>query len=116
MQLNEIIKRECCNYMAGNRCIKNNMNKCHVKETKDLGGKACSYFKRCVLPLAIREGHKHVISSYETIDPSLAEDAKIKIRYCSCGNGNTMSKGKKMCDICRKNNRGLKKSSLASFF
>ena len=104
MQLNEFIKRECCNYVAGNRCIRNNMNKCHVqKETKDLGGKACSYFKRYVLPLAVREGYKHVISSYETIDPYLAEDIKIKIRFCTCGN--TMSKGKKMCNICRKNNR-----------
>lgn len=87
--------------MSGNRCIgvdvnfsvfRNDMGVCWIKKSK-----ACTFFARCILPLAVREGYKDTIDSYRVIDSSIKN---VKTRHCKCGS--RLARRARYCEKCRK--------------
>ncbi len=72
-----------------------------------LQNESCYYFNRCVLPIAIQDGDIDVISQYEEIMDKDFKVIQFNQRKCECGE--SLKKGKKFCEKCRKKRRQITK-------
>ncbi len=102
--LSSFVRQECADYV-NSECLGidvfgkrfREQGICWIMEQEP-----CVYFVRCVLPIAKERGYGNVISAYQKIDID-SESKKIKVRNCECGE--SLPKGKQLCEECRKKRR-----------
>jgi hypothetical protein len=104
IKLSAFVRQECADYV-NSECLGidvfgkrfREQGNCWIMEQEP-----CVYFVRCVLPIAKERGYGNVISSYQKIDID-SEAKKNKVRNCECGE--SLPKGKQLCEKCRKKRR-----------
>jgi hypothetical protein len=104
IKLSAFVKQECADYV-NSECLGIDV---FGKKFREQGicfileNKPCVYFVRCVLPIARERGYGDVISRYQEIDID-SKLMKFETRKCECGE--SLPKGKQICEKCRKKRR-----------
>jgi len=102
--LSSFVKAECADYV-NSECLGIDLFGKRFREQGIcfiLENKPCAYFVRCVLPIAKERGYGDVISRYQEIDID-SKLMKFETRKCECGE--SLPKGKQLCEECRKKRR-----------
>jgi hypothetical protein len=108
MSLMQFVTEECANHRSDGSCLgmpvlltKDSKmfpaEKCRVAEKK-----RCTYFEKCVLPIAAQRGSGDVIDAYKSLAGQTAA-IKFKARFCACGN--PLASRDRYCESCKTKKR-----------